>query len=31
MDGITDGTLIGNLFFPCLDNKNYQIPIEYLI
>lgn len=31
MNGITDGTIIGNLFFPCLDNKDYQIPIEYLV
>lgn len=30
MEDITDGTLIGNLFFPCLDNKDYQIPEEYL-
>jgi hypothetical protein len=30
MTDITDGTIIGKLFFPCLDNKNYQIPMLYM-
>ena len=30
MTDITDGTIIGKLFFPCLDNENYQIPMLYM-